>query len=384
MRLVLVGIGHVNIGILARAEEVIAEGHEVLVIHPGPVQYYSGMGPGMVGGSYEPEEVRFPVAFLAKKAGARFLDDRVVSVDPGRREVVVSGGERFAYDVLSLNLGSTTTESFALDRGAEGELPSMYASKPISRLVELRREIERRREREALEIVVIGGGPAAVELGANCARLLEGSSGRVTMIAGRTLLAGFPRRAARLALRELRRLGITVRTNERALRIAPGEVVTGQGAYRAHLVVGATGVTPVVPRDPSGLPIGPDGGLAVTERLNILDYPNIFCGGDCISFIPRRLDRVGVYAVRETPVLVNNVFARLRGQDRQLRTFSPQRHYLLLLNLGGRRALLSRKILGLNMVLYGRWVWRLKDRIDRSFMKEYGSESYWHQVHTTF
>jgi hypothetical protein len=65
---------------------------------------------------------------------------------------------------------------------------------------------------------------------------------------------------------------------------------------------------------------------------------------------------VGVYAVREAPVLCHNLLASLGG--RPLRRFRPRRRFLLILNLGD----------GTGLLTWGPFSWhsrlafRLKDR----------------------
>jgi putative ABC transport system permease protein len=66
-------------------------------------------------------------------------------------------------------------------------------------------------------------------------------------------------------------------------------------------------------------------------------------GGDCISPQGKRLDKVGVYAVREAPVIFRNLVAMLYGGNPV--PFSPQRTYLQILNLGDGAALLIRNSL---------------------------------------
>jgi NADH dehydrogenase FAD-containing subunit len=91
----------------------------------------------------------------------------------------------------------------------------------------------------------------------------------------------------------------------------------------------------------------------------------VFGGGDCIALAGRRLARVGVYAVREAPVLFHNLLATLEG--RPLRRFRPQRRYLLIMNLGDGTGLATWG----GLWWYGRLAFWLKDRIDRAFLKEY-------------
>jgi len=78
--------------------------------------------------------------------------------------------------------------------------------------------------------------------------------------------------------------------------------------------------------------IGDDGGLLVNDYLQSVKYPEIFGGGDCISFQSVRLDKVGVYAVRQNPVLYGNLMAALNNSP--MERFIPQKIYLLIFNLG--------------------------------------------------
>jgi len=125
----------------------------------------------------------------------------------------------------------------------------------------------------------------------------------------------------------------------------------------------ATGTKPSALFAESGIPTGPDGGLLVNGYLQSVKYPEIFGGGDCIRFDPRPLDRVGVFAVRENPILLHNLDAALSGGDS--REFKPQEVYLLIFNLGNGTAVFVRK----SLVFGGSFAFKLKDRIDRKFMK---------------
>ena len=100
-------------------------------------------------------------------------------------------------------------------------------------------------------------------------------------------------------------------------------------------------------------------------HLHGIQYPEIFGGGDCVNLHNRPLDKVGVYAVRENPILYHNLLASLEG--RELETFKPQRNYQLLFNLGDDSAIYCRK----GLVWGGKPAFRLKDSIDRNFMRKF-------------
>ena len=87
----------------------------------------------------------------------------------------------------------------------------------------------------------------------------------------------------------------------------------------------AVGVKPSSLFVDSGLPVGQDGGLLVNQFLQSVAYPELFGGGDCISFKPRPLAKVGVYAVRQNPILLHNLLNTLNGGA--LAGICPSRHF---------------------------------------------------------
>jgi NADH dehydrogenase FAD-containing subunit len=137
-------------------------------------------------------------------------------------------------------------------------------------------------------------------------------------------------------------------------------------SFHADLTLLATGTRPPRLFRDSGLTTSDDGGLLVDATLRAVDHPDMFGGGDCISFAPKPLDRVGVHAVRENPVLMNNLAAAAAGRT-DFRKYRPQRAYLLILNTGGGRGVLFRS----GLVWRGRAAFRLKDYIDQRFMKQF-------------
>ncbi|MEJ2167255.1 MAG: pyridine nucleotide-disulfide oxidoreductase, partial [Desulfobacterales bacterium] len=57
--LVLAGGGHAHMVTLANLHAFVEKGYQVTAIGPSEYHYYSGMGPGMLGKTYAPEEIRF-------------------------------------------------------------------------------------------------------------------------------------------------------------------------------------------------------------------------------------------------------------------------------------------------------------------------------------
>ena len=104
--LVLAGGGHAHMVTLANLHRFIEKGYGVTVIGPSPYHYYSGMGPGMLGGIYQPEEIRFATKHVVEKQGGTFLLDRITRIDPKTKRILLESEKTLTYDVLSFNVGS--------------------------------------------------------------------------------------------------------------------------------------------------------------------------------------------------------------------------------------------------------------------------------------
>ena len=82
-KLVLAGGGHAHMMTLAHLHQFVDQGHEVTVIQPSEHHYYSGMGPGMLGGTYAPDEIRFATRRQVEKKGGSFVLGKVAKIDAG-------------------------------------------------------------------------------------------------------------------------------------------------------------------------------------------------------------------------------------------------------------------------------------------------------------
>jgi len=169
-----------------------------------------------------------------------------------------------------------------------------------------------------------------------------------------------------LALASLAERGIRVLEGVRAQAIEDRRVVlSDDDELECDLTFLAVGVQPSSIFADSDLAVGTDGGMLVDDTLRSLSSPELFGGGDCICLQSRPLPKVGVYAVRQNPILYNNLMAAL--EDEAMCHFVPQKMYMLILNLGNGRGILQRG----RLVLDGRWPFLLKDWIDRRFMARF-------------
>lgn len=360
-RLVFAGAGHAHLPVLARLERFARAGVSVTVISPRSF-WYSGMGPGLLSGQYEAEDASVDVRAMTESAAGSFLEDRVAAIDADRRIVTTEGGERVPYDALSLNVGSEV----AMPPGCAGS-DRVFPVKPVSRLLELRHRILRCEPGRSLRILVAGGGAAGCEAAANALALCRrrGRKAAIRLVTGDArLLAGMPEGAGRRMADWCRGNGVAVETGRRVSGIEGEDVLFEDGRREAaDFVLLATGVHPPPLLKRSSPAADAEGALRVDDRLQSVSHPGVFGAGDCIRFESMPLPRAGVYAVRQAPVLFDNLLAALLGGD--LRVFRPQEKHLLILNLGDGTGLMTRG----NFVASGRAAFRLKELLDRRFLR---------------
>jgi selenide,water dikinase len=225
----------------------------------------------------------------------------------------------------------------------------------------------------APHLVVVGGGVAGTEIAFTLEARLRGAgrAPRVLLVSeSDRLLPGLSARLVRRVESEAAARGIVIRTGLRVTEVRSGALrLTGadsEECLACDLVVWATGAAPVA--FGSGLPLPKDaaGFVRVRRTLQVEGDDDLFAVGDCASLAGHpTLPKAGVFAVRQGPVLAENLRRRIAG--RPLRAYQPQRDYLVLINLGGRRALGTKW----GGVVSGRWVWHWKDRIDRRFIAQF-------------
>ena len=364
-RVVFVGGGHAHLTSLKNLPRFGQRGHRATLISSSPYHYYSGMGPGMLSGIYHPRQARFHVKKLAEDRGATFIQGKVIGVDPLQRLLSLDSGEKIGYDLVSFNTGSEVPLE-ALARVPAGNL---FPVKPVLNLLLARQAIRQAiRGNGVLHFVVVGGGPAGVEVAGNLLRLLHESRGKgeIALIAGKGLLGDAPAKVQRLARESLTRRGVEVIEGSHVKAVEKGRVTLDDGRrFDTDFAFIAVGIQLRTLFRDSGIPVGPDGGLLVNSSLQSVAHPDIFGGGDCISLEGNPLAKVGVYAVRENPVLYHNVLAAL--EKGKMEAFTPQKEFLLILNMGNGRGIFWKK----NWIWEGRLAFLLKDYIDRKFMRTF-------------
>lgn len=348
---------------LAGLASLTRVGHTVTVIGPSDHHYYSGMGPGMLGGTYKSRDIRFNTRRVVEKNGGTFILDTATSINPTVKTVHLASGQKVPYDVLSCNVGSYVPDKHPTDNS----IP-VFRVKPISGLIAARDTFLDLSKHKSLKVAIVGGGPSGAEIAGNLLQLAKQfrlHSPQITIFAGGGFMKGFPSHIMDHIDRSLSSRGVEI-VQDYSNRIQSGQVVTtSEKWHETDMVFMCTGVRPSPIFKDSNIKTGPDHGMLVNRYLQSVQHDSIFGGGDCIYFEEQPLDKVGVFAVRQNPVLFKNIAARLEGKP--LTAFNPAGNYLLIFNLGEKLGILHKG----SFTLTGKAAFYCKHFIDKRFMRKF-------------
>jgi pyridine nucleotide-disulfide oxidoreductase family protein len=363
-QVILLGGGHAHVHVLKDLARESLAGAEVVLVTPFLRQMYSGMVPGLVAGHYGVDQCVIPLAPLALAASVRVIEAMATGLDAGQRQVSLNTGDTLTYDVLSLDTGSVMDR----DRLPGAREHGLFV-RPIEHFVRLLDPLISLAQQRVLDVAVVGGGAAGVELAMALQYRLSGHGderARVALVTGGPPpLFGYPQPVIERCLAALARRRITV-FQDTCSRIEAGALHLGSGARLAcdAPVLATGGDAPPYLRD-SGLQLDERGFVLTGPTLQSLSHPQVLAAGDVATRDDQPHPRSGVYAVRAGPPLTHNLRRLVGGGD--LASHRPQSRTLNLLSLGNRRAIASWG----EWSAQGRWVWWWKDRIDRAFIARY-------------
>ncbi|MEB3179213.1 MAG: NAD(P)/FAD-dependent oxidoreductase [Nostocaceae cyanobacterium] len=278
---------------------------------------------------------------LLKDSGIIFVQDTVQSIDLHQREVKLVSGNSYNYSNLVLALGSVTGYH-QVEGAKENAFPFWTQADAIALDCHLRDYLQRavqtedtEQRRKLLTVAVVGGGATGVEMVTTLADLLPhwyGALGgnpqeiRVVLVNhGKEILSGdinTPlREIAELKLQK-RTIPIEILPGTEATAVRPNAIEYKYGdqveTLPTYTTIWAAGTAthplikdlpiPQEHRDDHGRPL-------VTPTMQLLDFPEVFAGGDCAASQDNSLPPTAQVAYQQGIGIAQNLKAIALGED---------------------------------------------------------------------
>ncbi len=377
-RIVILGGGFAAIAAAQRLEKRLRSGEaELVLISRENFSLFTPMLAEVSSGALDVQHIITPIRSQLRRTQFILADVTGLNVDARSvtyTHTLTGVSEIITYDYAVVAIGSATS-TFDLPGVAE----RVFALKTLEDagvlrnrfiwLLELADTVPDEAERKRLlTLVVVGGGFTGVEAAGEMVELFRSvlrfyphvkkDDVRIVLVeGGATLLPGLPARMGSYSQRDLRRRGVRVITadgvksaDDEGLELASGERI------ETRTIVWSAGVRPRPLAVKGTLPRGKHGTIAVGEDMRVPGCEAVWALGDCAQvpdgeggFYPATAQ----HAIREGPVLADNIVAVLRG-----RPTKPFRYKSLgmMASLGARKAVAQ---LPGNRVLTGFPAWFL-------------------------
>lgn len=364
--IVLVGGGHSHVVVLKAFAMRPLAGVRLTVICTDTDTPYSGMLPGYVAGHYSYDDVHIDLGRLCAFAGARFYKAAAVGIDRAAKKVLCAGRPAVDYDVLSINIGSSPQTKNVL--GAhEYAVPVKPIAQFNARWLALLARYEASTVKD-LKVAVVGGGAGGVEL-------LLAMQHRMPKAAfslftdGSELLPTHHQRVGRGFADMLTQRGVQLHLNSPVTSLALGVLHSKDQTFAFDEVMWVTQAGGAPWLATTGLQLDARGFIDVNDCLQSVNDTSIFAAGDSANMVNYRLEKAGVFAVRQGMPLAENLRRAVAGAA--LKPYRPQTSWLALISTGDQQAVASRGVLSLGGAPLGTFLWRWKNWIDRRFMQRF-------------
>jgi NADH:ubiquinone reductase (H+-translocating) len=250
-----------------------------------------------------PSDIASPIrSVLRRSKNTEVLLAEASEIDVGARRVRFTDGTSESYDYLIVGTGAHHSY-FGHDQWAAlaPGLKSLEDALEIRRRVLLaferaERETDTVRRHALLTFVVVGGGPTGVEMAGAVAEIrsyalkrdfrhIDPTEATVLLLeGGPRLLPAYPPSLSNEAKRELRRLGVEVRTDTFVTDVRPGAVEAAGWVIPTQTVIWAAGNMASPLLKSLHAPLDRIGRAIVEPDCSIPGHPEVFVLGDAAAF----------------------------------------------------------------------------------------------------
>ena len=285
-----------------------------------------------------PADIAAPIrAILSDFLNTEVILAEVKSVDVAAKTVNI-GDREIAYDYLILATGARHSY-FGHDEW-EKLAPGL---KSLEDAVEIRRRLllafeyaekitDEAAKAAAMTFVVIGGGPTGVEMAGAIAEIsrytlekdfrhIDPASARVILVEGDPrVLSSFPEDLSASAMKQLKQLGVDVRTGVHAKNLTEAGLEVGDEFIPCRVKIWAAGNAASFVGKTMGVPVDKAGRVIVNDDLTIPGHSEVQVIGDLANFAhqgDKPLPGVSPVAMQQGRHAARNILAMIDGRKPQ-------------------------------------------------------------------
>jgi NADH dehydrogenase len=285
-----------------------------------------------------PADIAAPIrGILGRCQNTEVILAEVKSVDVAAKTLSL-GDQEMSYDYLILATGSRHSY-FGHDEW-EKLAPGL---KSLEDAVEIRRRLllafeyaekitDKAAKAAAMTFVIIGGGPTGVEMAGAIAEIarytldkdfkhIDPSSARVVLVEGdERIISAFPEDLSASAMKQLKDLGVEVRTGVHAKNLTEAGLEVGEEFIPCRVKIWAAGNAASFVGKTMGVPVDKAGRVIVNEDLTIPGHPEVQVIGDLANFTHqggKPLPGVSPVAMQQGRHAARNILAMMDGRKPQ-------------------------------------------------------------------
>ena len=297
----------------------------------------------LLSGELPEETICPPYKTLLEKSDITFVQDTVTSIDLADRTVNGLSGVGYSYHFLVLTVGrvqgyrnteGAESHAFPFRSWEDGKRLERHLRDCLQRAVAAEDDSERR---ALLTTAIVGGGPTGVEMAATLADLLPywyeklGGNGldvRIVLLNhGKTILNGDSNAHLRHSVMQAfraRKVGVEIVSEASATSVKADRLhYTTSGLDGASTLetwttiwTAGTALHPLIDQLSSQIPsehVDSHGNPEVTESLQLIDFPEVFAAGDCVTVRGKPQPALAQVAYQQGTTIAHNLLSRSKG-----------------------------------------------------------------------
>ena len=356
-KFVLIGAGHSHLTFLKNLDTDFYNSFEIILIETSLKIVYSGMSPGYILGNYKINEIHIDITKICAHYKINLINCEIENIDFENKKIYFQ--DNFTtYDYLSINTGSII--DLNIIPGAQS-----YGL-PVKPLPNFLKKIENIKNLKDKQVSFIGAGFAGLEL--LFALSFVNTSHTYNLFTNKKkILPDFQSKISSVIEKKIKYRKINIFFNKNITEQSNNAIFDGELTYDSDYTIYSTG--PSVSNFIKKLNIKKDskGFISVNEYFET-SSKDCFALGDCISPLKPN-PKSGIFAVRHGEYLAKNIYKIISGKT--AKPFSPQRKFMLILQLSRYEALLYRG----NLIYKGQIPHLLKNFIDKNYIKSLNFDS---------